>query len=176
LASKVVRLLFAQRFITIFNCRHHTSNHLSVCRKPTSLSPINCQSVDNCCIITMTQFTCKGVKQIYRISLNMTVTFTIRISRHFSSAREFQMGNFQKYWSQNVGQYFIVLYFFHRRKILKIDGRDGRDPQNRENKFCWGEIVREINVSRAGDPVLAGDKALTRETPVQRGRVNRYEK
>jgi hypothetical protein len=57
LASKVVRLLFAQRFITIFNCRHHTSNHLSVCHKPTSLSPINCQSVDNCCIITMTQFT-----------------------------------------------------------------------------------------------------------------------
>jgi hypothetical protein len=35
-------------FITIFNCRYHTSNHLSVCHKPTSLSPINCQSVDNC--------------------------------------------------------------------------------------------------------------------------------
>jgi hypothetical protein len=30
-ASKVVLLLFAQRFITIFNCRYHTSNHLSVC-------------------------------------------------------------------------------------------------------------------------------------------------
>jgi hypothetical protein len=56
----------------------------------------------------MTQFTCKGVKQINnRISLNMTFTFTIRISRHFSSAREFQMGNFQKYWLQNVGQDFI---------------------------------------------------------------------
>jgi hypothetical protein len=26
----------------------------------------------------------------------------------------------------------------------------------------------------AGDPVHAGDKALTRETPAQRGRVNRY--
>jgi hypothetical protein len=50
--SKVVRLLFAQRFITIFNCCYHTSNHLSVCHKPTSLSPINCQSVDNCCIIS----------------------------------------------------------------------------------------------------------------------------
>jgi hypothetical protein len=35
--------------------------------------------------------------------------------------------------------------------------------------------VREINVSRAGDPVHAGDKALTRETPVQRGRVNRFD-
>jgi hypothetical protein len=34
--------------------------------------------------------------------------------------------------------------------------------------------VREINVSRARDPVRAGDKALTRETPAKRGRVNRY--
>jgi hypothetical protein len=34
--------------------------------------------------------------------------------------------------------------------------------------------VRKINVSRAGDPVHAGDKALTRETPAKRGRVNRY--
>ncbi len=34
--------------------------------------------------------------------------------------------------------------------------------------------MREINVSCAGDPVHAGDKALMRETPVQRGRVNRY--
>ena len=47
--------------------------------------------------------------------------------------------------------------------------------------FCWGEIVREercvrkIYVSRAGDPVHAGDKALTRETSAQRGRVNRYD-
>ena len=36
--------------------------------------------------------------------------------------------------------------------------------------------MREINVSRAGDPVHAGDKALTRETPAKRGRVNRYVK
>ena len=34
--------------------------------------------------------------------------------------------------------------------------------------------MREINVSRARDPVHAGDKALTRETPAKRGRVNRY--
>jgi hypothetical protein len=45
-----------------------------------------------------------------QISLNMTFTFTIRISQCFSSAQEFQMGNFQKYWSQNVGQDFLVLY------------------------------------------------------------------
>jgi hypothetical protein len=67
------------------------------------------------------------------------------------------MGNFQKYWSQNVGQDFIVLDFF-------VGGRScGR-------KRC----VREFNVSRIGDPVNAGDKALMRETPAQRGRVNRY--
>ena len=35
---------------TSFNCRYHTSNH----HKPTSLSPINCQSVDDCCIIINT--------------------------------------------------------------------------------------------------------------------------
>jgi hypothetical protein len=47
--------------------------------------------------------------------------------------------------------------------------------------FCWGgtscgrkRYVREINVSRAGDPVHAGDKALTRESRDQRGRINRY--
>jgi hypothetical protein len=80
-------------------------------------------------------------------------TFTIRISRRFSSVQEFQMGNFQKYWSQNVGQDFIVFDFF-------VGGR----------KRC----VREINVSRAWDPVHAGDKALTRESPAKRGRVNRY--
>jgi hypothetical protein len=51
MSRPVVWLLFAQRFITIFNCHYHTSNHLSVCHKPTSLSPINCQSVDNCIII-----------------------------------------------------------------------------------------------------------------------------
>ena len=83
----------------------------------------------------MTQFTCKGVKQINnRISLNMTFTFTIRISRRFSSAREFQMGNFQKYWSQIVGQDFIVLDFFHGRKILKVD-RKG--PQNDVIHDTW---------------------------------------
>jgi len=35
--------------------------------------------------------------------------------------------------------------------------------------------VREMNVSRARDPVHAGDKALTLETPAKRERVNRYE-
>ena len=35
--------------------------------------------------------------------------------------------------------------------------------------------MQEINVSRTWDPVHAGDKALTRETPAKRGRVNRYD-
>ena len=67
------------------------------------------------------------------------------------------MGNFQKYWLQNVGQDFIVLDFF-------VGGIScGR-------KRC----VWEINACRAWDPVHAGDKALTRETPAERGWVNRY--
>jgi hypothetical protein len=87
----------------------------------------------------MTQCTCKGVKQINnRISLNMTFTFTIRISQRFSAAREFQMGNFQKYWSQNVGQDLIVLDFFHGPKILKVDGRD---PRNREKNAPAGRFT-----------------------------------
>ena len=90
----------------------------------------------------MTQFTCKGVKQINnRISLNMTFTFALCISRCFSSAREFQMGNFQKYWSQNVGQDFIVFDFFHGRTILEVDGRDGRDPQNRKKNAPAGRFT-----------------------------------
>jgi hypothetical protein len=68
-------------------------------------------------------------------------TYAIRISRRFSSAQEFQMGNFQKYWSQNVGQDFIVLDFFHGRKILKVDGRD---PQNREKKFFFGGVFSHM--------------------------------
>ena len=58
----------------------------------------------------MTQFTCKGVnRSITGYHLN---TFTIRIFQRFSSVRKFQMGNFQKYWLQNIGQDFIVLEFF----------------------------------------------------------------
>ena len=90
----------------------------------------------------MTQFTCKDVKQINNwISLNMKFTFTIHISRRFSSAQEFQMGNFQKYRSQNVGQDFILLDFFHGRNILKVDRRDGRDPQNREKNAPAGRFT-----------------------------------
>jgi hypothetical protein len=39
---------------TLISCRYHTSNHLNVCHKPSSLSPINCQSVVNCFIIINT--------------------------------------------------------------------------------------------------------------------------
>jgi hypothetical protein len=50
------------------------------------------------------------------------------------------MGNFQKYRSQNVGQDFFVLDFFHRR-ILKVDGRDGMNPQNREKNAPAGRLT-----------------------------------
>jgi hypothetical protein len=53
--------------------------------------------------------------------------------------------------------------------IAKTGGTEGTLKIGR-TIFCWGEI----NISCAGDPVHAGDKALTWETPAQRGRVNRY--
>jgi hypothetical protein len=43
--------------------------------------------------------------------------------------------------SQNVGQDFLVLDFFHGRKILKVDGSDGRDPQNREKNAPAGRFT-----------------------------------
>ena len=99
----------------------------------------------------MTQFTCKGVKQINnRISLN-------RISQRFSSAQEFQMGEFPEILIAKCRSRFYCTWFFVGGILC------GR-------KRC----VREINVSRAWDPVHAGDKALTWETPAKRGRVNRY--
>jgi hypothetical protein len=106
----------------------------------------------------MTQFTCKGVKQINnRISFKHL--YHSYLSAFFISAgvpnREFPEILIEQ--CTNVGQDFIVFDSF-------VGGRScGR-------KRC----VREINVSRAGDPVHAGDKALTWETPAQRGRVNRY--
>ena len=51
-------------------------------------------------------------------------------------------GEFQKYWSQNVGQDFFVLDFFHGRKILKVDRREKNAPAGRFT--CMSE--RKINV------------------------------
>ena len=76
----------------------------------------------------------------------MTFTFTIRISWHFSSAREFQMGNFQKYWSQNVGQDFMYLIFFTGGRFWKLtEGalKIGRKmlPQEGSHVCIWGGLV-----------------------------------
>jgi hypothetical protein len=52
---------------------------------------------------------------------------------------------------QNVGQDFIVLDFFHGRKILKADERDGKDPQNWEKNSpagrftCMNPVHGDIN-------------------------------
>ena len=73
------------------------------------------------------------------------------------------------------------------RNISTIDG-NSRSIVNKckcmateesKKKFVRGRLcgrkrcVQEIYVSRMGDSVHAGDKALTRVTPVQRVRVNR---
>ena len=88
----------------------------------------------------MTQFTCKGVKQINnRISLNMTLRPLPFISLGiFPQRRSFKRGI-----SRNIDRKkdFIVLFFFHGRKILKVDWRDGRDPQNREKNAPAGRFT-----------------------------------
>jgi hypothetical protein len=70
--------------------------------------------------------------------------------------REFQMGNFQKYWSQNVGQDFIVLDFF-------VGGRScGRKRCVREINpvnpppFC-GSLPRKSLISRMDWVSCVGD-------------------
>jgi hypothetical protein len=102
----------------------------------------------------MTQFTCKvSNRSITGYHLN---TFTIRISQRFSSAREFQMGNFQKYWSQNVGQDFIVLYllafsFKISRSTLQLYHIPVNPPP-----FC-GSLPRKSLISRMDWVSCAGD-------------------
>ena len=93
----------------------------------------------------MTQFTCKGVIQINnRISFKHL--YHSYLSSFFVNAGV-PNGEFPEILMAKVRQDFIVLDFF-------VGGRScGR-------KRC----VREINVSRTGDPVHAGDKAITRET------------
>jgi hypothetical protein len=97
----------------------------------------------------MTQFTCKGVKQI-----NNRISFKHLYHSYLSA--------------------FFVSTGVPNREFPEILIAKCRSRFYCTWFFCWGEIMREINVSRAGDPVHAGDKALTRETPAQRGRVNRY--
>ena len=97
----------------------------------------------------MTQFTCKGVKQI-----NNRISFKHLYHSYLSA--------------------FFVSTGVPNREFPEILIAKCRSRFYCTWFFCWGEIMREINVSRAGDPVHAGDKALMRETPAQRGRVNRY--
>jgi hypothetical protein len=40
-----------------------------------------------------------------------------------------------------VGRDFFVLEYFHGQKILKVDGRDGRDSQNREKNAPAGRFT-----------------------------------
>ena len=97
----------------------------------------------------MTQFTCKGVKQINnRISFKHL--YHSYLSAFFISAGV-PNGEFPEILIAKCRSRFYCTWF-----------------------FCWGEVVQEINVSCAWDPFHAGDKALTRETPAKRGRVNRY--
>ena len=88
----------------------------------------------------MTQFTCKGVKQI-----NNRISFK-HLYHSYLSAFFISVGVPNGEFPEILiaGQDFIVLDFFHGWKILKVDGRDERDPQNREKILLLGG-------DRAGD-------------------------
>ena len=97
----------------------------------------------------MTQFTCKGVKQI-----NNRISFKHLYHSYLSA--------------------FFISAGVPNREFPEILIAKCRSIFYCTWFFCWGDIVREINVSRAWDPVHAGDEALTQETPAKRGRVNMY--
>ena len=86
----------------------------------------------------------------------MTFTFTIRISLCFSSAREFQMGNFQKYWSQNVGQDFIILYFFSRAEDFESWWGGQKEPSKSGEKcsrrkvhiYVWMKNIQSLETKK----------------------------
>jgi hypothetical protein len=141
-ASKVVRLVFAQRFITIFNCHYHTSNNLSVYHKHTSLSPINCQSVDNCCIIINTLINHHDPIYLERCQ---TDQYDIHLYHSYLSAffvsAGVPNGEFPEILIAKCRSRFFVFDFFHGRKILKVDGRDRNDPQNREKNAPVGRFT-----------------------------------
>ena len=122
----------------------------------------------------MTQFTCKGVKQINN---RISIKYDIHLYHSYLSAF-FVSTEFPEILIAKCRSKFYCTWFFSRAEDFE-SWRKGPSKSG-ENFFVGGRSCRrkrcaqEINVSRAGDPVHAGDKALTRETPVQRGRVNRY--
>ena len=127
----------------------------------------------------MTQFTCKGVKQI-----NNRISFKYDIHLYHSYLSTFFVsvgvpnGEFPEILIAKCRSRFYCTWFFSRAEDFE-SWREG-PLKSREKFFVGGRscgrkrCVWEINVSHAGDQVHVGDKALMRETPVQRGRVNRY--
>jgi hypothetical protein len=72
----------------------------------------------------------------------MTFTFTICISVFFISAGV-PNGEFPEILIAKCRSRFYCTDFFHERKILKVDGRDGRDPQNREKNAPAGCMYKD---------------------------------
>ena len=99
----------------------------------------------------MTQFTCKGVKQINnRISLNMTFTFTIRISRRFSSA-----GEFPEILIANCRSRFYCTLFFSRAEDFESwwEGRKG--PSKSGEKCSRRKVHMYVTVLKYHSCVVA---------------------
>jgi hypothetical protein len=96
----------------------------------------------------MTQFTCKGVKQINnRISLNMTFTFTIRISLHFSGV---QNGEFPEILIAKCRSRFFCTWFFWRAE----DFESWRKGPSKSGEKCSRRKVHMYVISKQNTKYL----------------------
>ena len=61
--------------------------------------------------------------------------------QQLNSAQKITGGEFPEILIAKCRSRFYCTWFFHGRKILKVDGRDGRDPQNREKHAPAGRFT-----------------------------------
>ena len=98
----------------------------------------------------MTQFTCKGVKQNNnRISLNMTFTFTIRISAFFVSAG-IPNGEFPEILTTKCRSRFYCTWFFSRAE----DFESWRKGPSKSREKCSRRKVHMYGYKRRRDKII----------------------
>jgi hypothetical protein len=95
----------------------------------------------------MTQFTCEGVKQINnRISLNMTFTFTIRISRQFFISAGVSNGEFPDILIAKCRSRFFCTWIFSRTEDFE-SWREGWKGPSTSGEKCSRRKVHMYEVA-----------------------------